>query len=217
MERLNDLISGLNGQRDALKKQARQAARFRSVAERIRKAEAELLMTKWTNARKELSATSGALNNALLVVAERGKIAAKNAAERAKIAASLPTLRNAEIEKAAIYQRLALEREGLRKEKEQLQESITSIKSRQEQINNDINREKNLFEDAKLAGERLLKEIEDLTKKIDEAEPHQTAATSNLLAAEERVRRSEISLVKSSDEVRACQLNRTNLKSRAQD
>ena len=46
---------------------------------------------------------------------------------------------------------------------------------------------------------------------------YQTAATSNLLAAEERVRRSEISLVKSSDEVRACQLNRTNLKSRAQD
>ena len=47
LERLDDVIAGLIEQRDSLKKQARQAARYRSVAERIRKAEAQLLLASW--------------------------------------------------------------------------------------------------------------------------------------------------------------------------
>ena len=42
LERLDDVIAGLVEQRDSLKKQARQASCYRSVADRIRKAEAQL-------------------------------------------------------------------------------------------------------------------------------------------------------------------------------
>ena len=46
LERLDDVIAGLIEQRDSLKKQARQAARYRSVADRIRKAEAQVAVGK---------------------------------------------------------------------------------------------------------------------------------------------------------------------------
>src|SRR5205814_1453686 len=45
--RLEDVIGQLSGQMDALKKQARQAIRYRAVAEQVRMAEAMLFHLRW--------------------------------------------------------------------------------------------------------------------------------------------------------------------------
>ena len=57
LARLEDVITQLAGQIDALKRQARQAIRYRAVAERVRKAEATLFHLRWVAANAELADT----------------------------------------------------------------------------------------------------------------------------------------------------------------
>ena len=76
LERLDDVIAGLVEQRDSLRKQARQASRYRSVADRIRKAEAQLLLARWTKAESSLAESDDALRAARSLAAERTEAAA---------------------------------------------------------------------------------------------------------------------------------------------
>ena len=54
LQRLEDVIGQLASQMDALKRQARQAVRYRTVSAQVRKQEATLFHLRWLNARTEL-------------------------------------------------------------------------------------------------------------------------------------------------------------------
>src|SRR3954454_13938129 len=55
LERLEDVIGQLASQVDALKRQARQAIRYRAVSAQVRKAEATLAHLRWTGAQQEVT------------------------------------------------------------------------------------------------------------------------------------------------------------------
>src|SRR2546425_2863489 len=69
LARLEDVINQLAGQIDALKRQARQAIRYRAVAERVRKAEATLFHLRWVAANAELAEAEQAKSAAMRLVA----------------------------------------------------------------------------------------------------------------------------------------------------
>src|SRR5437867_9309056 len=69
LARLEDVIGQLSGQIDSLKKQARQAIRYRTVAEQVRKAEATLFDLRWVAANAELREAEHARDLAVRVVA----------------------------------------------------------------------------------------------------------------------------------------------------
>jgi len=69
LARLEDVINQLAGQIDALKRQARQAIRYRAVAERVRKAEATLFHLRWVAANAELAEAEQAKSAAVRLVA----------------------------------------------------------------------------------------------------------------------------------------------------
>ena len=71
LARLEDVINQLAAQMDSLKKQARQAIRYRVVAQQVRKAEATLFHLRWVAANGELAEADSAKNAAVRVVAER--------------------------------------------------------------------------------------------------------------------------------------------------
>ena len=150
LERLDDVIAGLVEQRDSLKKQARQAARYRSVADRIRQAEAQLLFARWASAQNDLANAEADFNQAKLLVATRTEDAAKIATTRSELAAQLPPLREAEAARAAEYQRLAIGHDELDREEARLKDALSQLDARQTQINADITRENGLREDAKI-------------------------------------------------------------------
>ena len=89
LERLDDVIAGLVEQRDSLRKQARQAARYRSVADRIRKAEAQLLMARWHAAEGACTEADTALKAAQAATADLTGAAAGYATVRTERAAAL--------------------------------------------------------------------------------------------------------------------------------
>ena len=89
--RLEDVLTTLNTQLDGLKKQARQASRYRRLSDHIRRAEAVVLHLKWRLAAAEREEAAERLRRAERDVADR--TAEQRAAERAReeAAESLPT------------------------------------------------------------------------------------------------------------------------------
>ena len=217
LERLDDVIAGLIEQRDSLRKQARQAARYRSVADRIRKAEAQFLLARWMAAEQDRDAATAALGAAKLDVGARAEIAARCAAARSEITASLPPLRASEAEKAAEYQRLALGREELDREEARVTDALTQLANRQNQLTQDIARETSLLDDAKSAVARLADEAESLAVQIAEANPKQAAARDVLEAARLTASQNEANLAEASAALRAAATTRNSLASRKQD
>ena len=217
LERLDDVIAGLIEQRDSLRKQARQAARYRSVADRIRKAEAQFLLARWMAAEQDRDAATAALGAAKLDVGARAEIAARCATARSEIAASLPPLRTSEAEKAAEYQRLALGREELDREEARVTDALTQLANRQNQLTQDIARETSLLDDAKSAVARLADEAESLAVQIAEASPQQAAAKDVLEAARLTASQNEANLAEASAALRAAATTRHSLASRKQD
>ena len=217
LERLDDVIAGLIEQRDSLRKQARQAARYRSVADRIRKAEAQFLLARWMAAEQDRDAATAALGAAKLDVGARTEIAARCATARSEIAASLPPLRASEAEKAAEYQRLALGREELDREEARVTDALTQLANRQNQLTQDIARETSLLDDAKSAVARLADEAESLAVQIAEASPQQAAAKDVLKAARLTANQNEVNLAEASAVLRAAATTRNSLASHKQD
>src|ERR1051325_7828547 len=71
LARLEDVINQLAAQMDALKRQARQAIRYRAVAQQVRKAEATLFHLRWVAANAELAEAEHGKDAAVRMVAER--------------------------------------------------------------------------------------------------------------------------------------------------
>src|SRR4051794_1364778 len=69
--RAEDVIGQLAGQMEALKKQARQAIRYRTVSAQVRKAEATLYHLRWSAASIEVTAAESAKDGAVREVAAR--------------------------------------------------------------------------------------------------------------------------------------------------
>src|SRR6478609_6001304 len=116
LARLEDVINQLAAQMDALKRQARQAIRYRAVAQQVRKAEATLFHLRWVAANAELAEAEQAKNSAVRMVAERTGEQAEASTRQALAAADLPAMREAEVKAAAALQRLTAARETLERE-----------------------------------------------------------------------------------------------------
>jgi chromosome segregation protein len=217
LERLDDVIAGLIEQRDSLRKQARQASRYRSVADRIRKAEAQLLLAKWTGGETSLGNCEADLHSIRLSVADKTEAAAKSATRRAELAATLPPLREAEVAKAAEYQRLSIGRDELDREEERIRDALAKLQTQQEQIGRDMARETELRDDATAASGRLSQEIIGLQKQIDEATPQREATNLELEVARESARLAEAALAEASAKLRAAATTRAALANRIAD
>src|ERR1700754_1998626 len=83
LERQDDVVGELESQIDNLKRQARQASRFKNLSADIRKAEATLLHLRWTIAKQHEAEAQSALASATGLVAERASAQMNAAKEQA--------------------------------------------------------------------------------------------------------------------------------------
>jgi len=158
LTRLEDVIGQLSGQIDALKRQAKQAVRYREVAQKIRKAEATLFHLRFVNATAEVGNAERARDEAVRVVAERTGAQAAAATAQADAAATLPALREAEARAGAALHRLVVARETLDREEVRARERMAELDRRLVQIAEDVAREKKQVEDAESALAKLAAE-----------------------------------------------------------
>jgi chromosome segregation protein len=162
--RLEDVIAQIAAQVEALKRQARQAVRYRTVAAGIRKAEAQLCHLRFVAADTEVAEAERAKDASIRLVAEATAAQAETATRQATAAAELPALREAEAMAAAALQRLNLARDTLDREETRAAERIAELDRRRVQLGGDIERERRLAADAEAALSRLGEEEETLTR-----------------------------------------------------
>src|SRR5262245_24858642 len=197
LARLEDVINQLAGQMDALKRQARQAIRYRAVAQQVRKAEATLLHLRWVAANAELAEAEQAKNAAVRIVAERTGAQAEASTRQALAAAALPALREAEARAAAALQRLTLARETLDQEEARASGRMAELDRRLVQLADDIEREKRLATDAQSALTRLAAEAEVLEREVKTNDERRAGVDKRVAEADAVLARSE----KSADEL----------------
>ena len=158
LERLDDVVGELETQIDSLKRQARQAARFKNLSSEIREAEATLLHLRWTLAKAHEAEAKSALATATTLVGERASAQMNAARDQAVNAQRLPELRDAEAAAAAAYQRLSIARAQLEEEAGRIRARQAELDKRIAQLDADIAREQQMLDDNADVLERLADE-----------------------------------------------------------
>ena len=158
LERLDDVITTLEAQLQGLKRQVRQATRYRNLAHHIRRHEALLLQIDATAAQAELESARTRHQSAEARVAGLTESAAGAAREQSEAAAELPALRQREAEAGAALQRLVVEREALEREEARAVAARVQAEQRLAQIEADRERAAGQREDAATAVTRLAEE-----------------------------------------------------------
>ncbi len=166
LTRVEDVIGQLAGQIDGLKKQARQAIRYREVAAKVRKAEAMLFHLRWLEANTDVADAARTYDLSVRDMAERTREQAEAARIQAVRASELPALREAEARAAAGLQRLTNARETLDREEERAKERVAELDRRLTQFSADIAREQQQTSDAEVALARLDAEDTELKEEI---------------------------------------------------
>jgi chromosome segregation protein len=166
LTRVEDVIGQLAGQIDGLKKQARQAIRYREVAAKVRKAEATLFHLRWLEANSGVAEAGRTHDLNVRELAERTREQAEAARIQAVRASELPSLREAEARAAAGLQRLTNARETLDREEERARERAAELDRRLTQFSADVAREQQQSSDADVALQRLDAEDTELKGEI---------------------------------------------------
>jgi chromosome segregation protein len=180
LERLTDVTQQMDAQLQGLKRQARQASRYRNISGQIRRAEAILFHLRYLAAMEALAAAKARLAEAEADVADHTGTAAAASTEQAAASEALPPLRQIEAEAAARLHRLAVARDGLDAEERRAREQQTQLENRLQQVAADTAREEAHHRDATDA-------IGTLGAEAREIEQLRAGEAESQAAAEERV------------------------------
>ncbi len=181
LERLNDILGQLNSQAESLKRQARQARRYKDISNDIKKSEALLLHLSWTDAQSSVTAEEAALTEAMTRLGAAAEAEAKAFNDEVNLAETVPPLREAEAVKGAAVARFKIEQENLDREGARAAARSRELEARVKQLETDLARENGFIAEAK---ETLLRLEADL-KAQREAEANETAEEAKARAAVE--------------------------------
>ncbi|MGD9922626.1 MAG: chromosome segregation protein SMC [Pseudorhodoplanes sp.] len=191
LQRLEDVIGQLASQMEALKRQARQAVRYRNVSAQVRKQEATLFHLRWLNANTELEAAEQARAAGIREVAAATLAQTEAAKVQDEASAALPPLREAEARAGAALQRLTAARDTLDREETRARERLAELAQRLLQFNDDIARERKLASDSENALARLADEAAGLRRDLEAGESRRVSADERVALADAELADSE--------------------------
>ncbi len=141
LARLADLIGQLASQLQALRRQARQAQRYREISGKIREAEALQHHLHWEAACALVEHEEAAFQDALGTVAQETKAEGEALRQQAEAAEKLQPLRDEEAARAAVLHRLSVERDALEREEARAKARQAELETRLAQASRDLARE----------------------------------------------------------------------------
>lgn len=191
LERAEDVRVQLDEQLQGLKRQAKQANRYRNLSGTIRGAEAELLAVQRAQVEKKRTAARAALHDAIAAVARATEAATQAAAQATEAAAALPALRDYETEARTALERSRIAQEQLAAAEQQARAARAAAQSRLAQIGRDLDHAAQLSRDAQAAEQRLLAEDSTLAESELGHEERVEAAGSAAAEAADAARAAE--------------------------
>jgi chromosome segregation protein len=167
LTRVDDVLENLAQQLSALTRQAKQAARYREIAEELRRNEGQLLFRRWREA--DLLHREAQSHQHMRMMAASAAEAAARAAVKSREAAedTLPPLREEEAIASAILQRLTLQQGQLVELEARARSTIDGLRGRIAELTRDSDREAGLNRDAGETIARLEWEVDQLSRAHD--------------------------------------------------
>jgi chromosome segregation protein len=201
LERVDDVIAEIETQLDMLKRQARQAVRYRNVSGDIRKAEAGVLHLRWLAANAALGEADTSLAEATSLTDTRAEEQAIAGREQAEAASALPELRDNAARAGAALQRILLARETLDAEEQRIRDRFDELDRRLVQLGDDIAREEQMLADNSVILQRLDEEEQGLEAANAAMAERQAGALARRLGAETTLTESEGGLTELTEEL----------------
>ncbi len=167
LERLGDIIGQLSSQLAAMRRQARQAQRYREISAKIREVEALQHHLHWVAACAHVEEEEDAFQHALGSVAQETKAEGEALRQQAEAAEKLQPLRDAEATRAAVLHRLSVERDALEREEARAKARQAELETRLAQALRDLARE-----------EEHIGEADGMLRRLDEEGRRLEAASS---------------------------------------
>ncbi len=175
LERLQDLKGQLKTQLNSLKRQARQARRYKEISGDIRKSEALQHHLRWKAACEQVDTEETTLEEAVRTVAKLTQDEAQAIREHSEAADALQPLRDHEATRAAVLHRLTVEREALDEEEQRAVDRKQELEDRLAQLESDLERERDREQEAKETLEQLGAEQQGLADAPDASDAAQAA------------------------------------------
>jgi chromosome segregation protein len=194
LRRVDDVIVTMTQQLDGLKRQARQAQRYRILSEQIRRTEARLYEARWRAMLEEGERIAAQLREAERAVAAATERAAFAERGRAAAEAAMPPLRMGEAAASAALHRITHAREALEQELGRIAAARNEAARRRDQVAGDIAREDEHIADADAALGRLAEERRALEHGDAGEDKSRTALAAELERAAAELAAAEIGL-----------------------
>ncbi len=166
LTRLDDVLQGMEVQAAALRRQAKQAERYRALSDRIRIIEAQTLFARWREAAAGSEAATRTAADVEARLVELTRAAAILSARQADAAADLPALRLAEAEAAAQLQLLVQTRQALTTALVEVERRQAELIRAANDLARDQGREATFAADSGEALAKLAREDDELAERI---------------------------------------------------
>ncbi len=176
LERLKDVIGQVGAQLANLRRQARQAQKYKELTAELRKLEAIQHHQHYASANAAVHAEEAQLLEAMRAVGQCTQGEAAALRMQSEAADALQPLREEEATRAAVLHRIQVERDTLDREEARAKEREAELKARLAQIQADAEREDQAIAEARELLERFDREEESIRAQGDGAEARVEAA-----------------------------------------
>jgi chromosome segregation protein len=187
LNRLQDVAGELETSLGRLKREARQAERYKKLSAEIRALQGAVLYARWDEARAAAERLTGEAAAAVRAVEETARAAGLATTRAAAAEEAIRPLREAETVAAAILHKLAIDKDRLDREDEAHAAELARLSGELERIDADRAREAHIVEDADAALKRLGEDIAALEAAIAAA-PERTPELQAAAEAAEAAR-----------------------------
>jgi chromosome segregation protein len=184
LARVGDVLGQLASQITTLKRQSRQAQRYKEISTEIIATEAMLLVRAWQSAHADVIVEEAALAAAMRVTASIAEAQSQATRAEAEAALALPAARDIDTGKAAALRRLQAALEALDRDEERTRQRLADVSAALVQAQADAAREQGHGQEA---SDRLARAREESTA-LDQDQAHEavrlTAASQAAEAAD---------------------------------
>ncbi len=187
LARLDDVSKEIEQMLGRLKREARQAERYKKISAEIRALQGAVLYGRWLDAKNALERAREELQEAVTAVETTARAAAEAQTNAIESSEALKPLREEDAVAGAVLHRLTLERDRLEVEERQARAEVERLEGEIERIDADTEREMHFIDDARAQLDRLSAEVAALDAEIAHA-PHRGPELEAAFTAAEAVR-----------------------------
>jgi len=217
LERLSDVMGQLGSQLQSLRRQARQAQKYREISTDLHKNEAIQAHMLWSNASGQVAKEEAAQLEATRQVGQLTQAESAAMREQSEISEQIQPLREEEATRAAVLHRLEVERQTLDREEQRAKDRHAELETRYAQLQKDIERETEAMGEAKELLKKLDEEEEELRAVSEEDAASREVLQEAVADTESQLREAETALQAATTETANARANRSQAEHRIRE